>query len=195
MIIDISSYQKVTDWNKVKATPELEGIYIKACEGVNSPDPGFDSKAREAINRSIPIGFYHFCTLNDADVVSDARKEARYFVNLTKPYKASLPYVLDIEDNKKLNLPKDKVCLYIKTFFDELSLLGIKDSMLYSYTPFLNSNLPKDHGLGHLKLWIAAYTVKPILPVGWDKFYLWQYTSKGFINGITGNVDLNKKSL
>jgi len=191
MIIDVSSYQGKIDWDKVKATPELGGVYIKASEGVNAPDKDFAARIHEVSAKGLSFGFYHFATLNKQDVVSDAISEATYFMQLVHPYKATLPYALDIESNPA-KLPPDKVLLYIKTFFDTLKKAGIEDYCLYSYTPFLNANLPANHDLGPVKLWLASYTPKYVLPRGWQTAWLWQYTQAGFINGIKGNVDISK---
>jgi hypothetical protein len=41
-------------------------------------------------------------------------------------------------------------------------------------------------------LWVASYTSKPIIPLGWQNCAIWQYTSNGKVNGITENtVDMN----
>jgi GH25 family lysozyme M1 (1,4-beta-N-acetylmuramidase) len=75
-----------------------------------------------------------------------------------------------------------------------LELRGYSNYILYSYTSFLDANLPKYHKLGGVKLWIAAYVnkPKPMLPRGWDKYHIWQYSAKGKIKGILGDCDLNK---
>ena len=45
-----------------------------------------------------------------------------------------------------------------------------------------------------IRLWIANYNNPPTppLPVGWTKYFMWQYTDSGTIAGIKGNVDLSK---
>lgn len=193
MIIDVSKWQGKIDWKKVKQNhPEIEGVYIKASEGIGYTDPKMTINAVEATKNGFKVGFYHFSSLNSAEVTNDAKTEAKYFVTVTKNLTKSLPYVLDIEKNIN-KLPKDKVLLWIKEFFKELEFLGVNEYWLYSYSPFLNENLPINHGLGNIPLWIADYSEPLVLPKGWTKPVLWQYTSKGSINGIIGNVDLNKK--
>jgi len=193
MIIDVSSYQKKIDWARVKlAHPDIEGVYIKASEGIGYTDPNMRINAVEASKNGFKVGFYHYATLNNVDVMNDARTEAKYFATITKNFTTNLPYVLDIEKNGN-KTPRDKILLWIKTFFDELEHEGITDYCLYSYTPFLNDNLPVDHDLGSIPLWIAAYTETLKLPHGWDKAWLWQYTQKGAVEGIRTLVDLNKK--
>lgn len=193
MIIDVSKWQGKIDWKKVKQShPEIEGVIIKASEGIGYTDPKMTNNAVEAKKQGFKIGFYHFASLNSADVVNDAKTEAKYFYTVTKSLGADMPYVLDIEKNIS-KIPKDKVLIWIKEFFRELESLGIQDYWLYSYSPFLNENLPINHGLGNIPLWVADYSEPLVLPKGWSSCVLWQYSSKGAINGIVGNVDLNKK--
>lgn len=192
MIIDVSKWQGQIDWPTVKTkNHEIEGVYIKASEGIGYIDPKMTYNAVEANKVGLKTGFYHFASLNADDVVNDARTEAKYFLNVTKHFTKSLPYVLDIEKNTG-NLLKDKVLLWVKSFFKELNDEGVMDGMLYSYTPFLNENLPKEHDLGSIPLWIAAYTTEYKLPYGWTGAKLWQYSQHGMIEGIKANVDLNK---
>jgi lysozyme len=193
MIIDVSKWQNKISWPIVKLKhPEIEGVYIKASEGIGYTDPTMTFNAVEAKKAGFKIGFYHFSSLNNIDVENDARMEAKYFLNVTRNFSVDYPFVLDIEKNEK-QFSKENVLLWIKTFFNELEQLGVQDYVLYSYTPFLNENLPANHGLGNIPLWIAAYTEKLKLPNGWNNYYLWQYSSKGMIDGIKANVDLNKK--
>lgn len=193
MIIDVSVYQGKIDWARVKsAHPDIEGVYIKASEGIGYIDPNMKINAVEAIKNGFNIGFYHYATLNNVDVMNDARTEAKYFVTVTKNFAIKLPFVLDIEKNRN-NTPKDKILLWIKTFFNELEQEGITDYSLYSDTPFLNENLPVKHDLGNVPLWIAAYTKTLKLPNGWSKAWLWQYSQKGAVEGIRKLVDLSKR--
>jgi lysozyme len=192
MIIDVSKWQGNINWKTVKEKhPDIEGVYIKASEGIGFTDPNMRNNAVEAIKAGFKIGFYHFASLNAVDVVNDAKSEAKYFLTQTKNMSASMPYVLDIESNAS-KLSKDKVLLWVKSFLKEIDLAG-EDCWLYSYTPFLNDNLPVNHDLGTVSLWLAAYSDSYKVPIGWIKPELWQYTQKGKMEGIIGNVDLNKR--
>lgn len=193
MIIDVSKWQGKIDWKTVKEkNPDLTGVFIKASEGVGYTDPNLRYNALEATKYGIPVGYYHFASLNDHNEVADAYSEAKYFLSVIAGLPGGLPVVLDIEKNNA-QLDKTEVLNYINSFFAALKTAGISDYVLYSYTPFLDVNLPANHGLGNIKLWIAAYTKTLKLPKGWSKEWLWQYTQSGKVAGITGNVDLNKK--
>jgi len=193
MTIDVSHHQAHIDWAQVKAAGVTE-VFIKLTEGIDYIDPMAIHHASGAQQQGIKIGYYHFASLNNPDVIKDASMEASDFMQAIARMPApSLPLVLDIEQNS-LKLPKDKTLLWIKTFFQALEQAGHKDHVLYSYTPFLNANLPPTHDLGNIRLWLAAYvsSSKPKMPKGWTKYWLWQYSSKGKIKGISGNVDMNR---
>jgi GH25 family lysozyme M1 (1,4-beta-N-acetylmuramidase) len=193
MIIDVSKWQGKIDWTTVKAdNPGIEGVYIKASEGIGYTDPMLAHNAVEAAKVGLDVGFYHFASLNNVDIQNDAVMEARYFLSVIRTFTPTMSLVLDIEKNDK-KFSKESVLLWIKSFFNELEAHKIFDYMLYSYTPFLNDNLPLSHNLGKVPLWIAAYTETLKLPKGWDTYFLWQYSSKGILSGINGTVDLNKK--
>ncbi len=198
MIIDISAYQKKVDWKALKANNQLEAVYIKSTEGVGFLDPEFKNHITGAQSVNMNIGFYHFASLNTIDAMADSTAEATAFYNATKGIAVSLPYALDLEANK-IKLAPDLVLKWIKNFVETFNKLraGTMPAIgmcLYSYTPFLDANLPANHGLGvTLPLWIAAYTDKLQLPKGWPKAWLWQFTQKQVVAGIPGMVDCSKK--
>jgi GH25 family lysozyme M1 (1,4-beta-N-acetylmuramidase) len=136
--------------------------------------------------------------LNKEDEVPDAIEEAKFFLKtISSLPKSDLPLVLDIESmNPKVDLDPKEVLAYINAFFGHLAING-HEYALYSYTPFLDGNLPLDHNLSDVKLWIAQYNNKPYprMPRGWTKYWIWQYsgdTGGGRVTGIPNVVDLNK---
>jgi len=192
--IDVSHNNGTIDWTKVAANPtKIDFAFIKASEGVGYTDPMFKTNANGAKNAGIRVGYYHFASLNTLNNVPDAKAEADYFMSLLKTVPAAdLPYVLDIETNK-VGLDPAHVQEWINTFFAEMKAGGYGNTILYSYTPFLDSNLPHPHNLGNVRLWIAAYVSAPSpkLPQGWTQYYIWQKSSTGSVSGINGNVDMN----
>lgn len=189
--IDVSHHNGIIKWPQVAKT--VGEVFIKATEGASFIDPRLRRNASGAHQEGIKVGYYHFATLNSKDVVTDAKIEAKWFLAaIGKLHKNSLPLVLDVEDSsiriKKVRL---NVALYIDTFFYQLELAGYS-YMLYSTTSFLNYYLPAKHGLSDIKLWIADYNEPHFVPKGWGKIHLLQYTEKGRVVGITGNVDINR---
>lgn len=195
--IDISHHQGEINFALMKQNDlKIDFIYMKATQGVGYIDPKVKFNSTEAKKHGFLIGYYHFCTLNDKNITTDARQEAIHFRDTIKTLPApDLPLVLDIEhEDPKVQLSDQEVIEWIRTFFGTLIFNGYKNLVLYSYTPFLNEHLPLGHDLGKYPLWIAAYVNKPEpkLPSGWKEYWLWQYTDKGSVKGIAGYVDMNK---
>jgi lysozyme len=193
--IDVSHNNGHIDWKRVASNPtKIDFAFIKSSEGVGYTDPSFLTNANEAKQNGIKTGYYHFASLNTNNSIADAKSEADYFIsNLKKAPKSDLPLILDIETNK-VALNKPKVLGWINSFFSEMRSAGYDNTALYSYKPFLDANLPLNHGLGTTRLWLAAYVnlSQPKLPKGWNDYWIWQYSCKGRVDGINGNVDMNK---
>jgi lysozyme len=192
--IDVSHWQGMPDFNKVKAEG-LDFVYIKSTDGVKGCDPLAVQHGTSAKAAGLKIGYYHFAEMNDPGVLADAESEANAFATMLGKLPAYdiLP-VLDIETNKS-NLSPELVREWIGTFIDTMKQKGI-DIMLYSYAPFLDQYLPVGHTFGNVPLWIAQYKTEdqPTLPRGWTTYMLWQYSNQGTVDGVQGLCDVNKGS-
>lgn len=202
--IDVSKYQFDIDWNKIQQPittfdpPAIVFAYIKATEGVGYIDPYAQANATGAKGAGLKIGYYHFATLNNAaNPVADAQSEAQAFLAAMAKLPAhDLPPVLDIEKNVS-NLTKQQVLDWIHSFYAELEKNGVTKYIIYSYKYFLDPNLPANHGLGNIPLWLANYSkvTAPPLPIGWSSYAIWQYRSDGQFTGKSGKpvpCDVNK---
>ncbi len=194
MMADCSSNNGTIDWAKVKASGLVsDGIMIKVNEGYLCADTKATYNATQCHLLGLNIGYYHFATLNNPDVVADATQEANYFIaslsNLPEP---TLPLALDIETNK-INLPAPQVILWAKTFFKVLREAGKTNLALYSGLSFLSTEHFVSADFVGIKFWIAAYTNKVLkLPVGITDYWMHQYSDAGTIPGIKTNVDLSR---
>lgn len=151
--IDVSYAQGKLNWANIKT----DFVIIKCNTGVNCPDVQLRNNATGASAYNIPIGYYHWGTFNRKDVVQDAKEEAEEFIMMLKTLpKYSIIPSLDVEEERVKSFDPDELQLWIMSFVSEMKKGG-HDTMLYSYSPWLNSYLPKHHGLGHLPLWIAGY--------------------------------------
>lgn len=195
MIIDVSQNNSTIDWHKVTSNnPSVEGVMIKINEGYLCADSKAQYNATQAHLLNIPIGAYHFATLNNTNIVADAEQEANYFLkSLNDLPPMTLPLALDIETNKA-NLTPQQVVFWAKTFINVLKEAGKTNIALYSGLSFFNSEHFVKEDFPSIKIWLAEYNkgVNPVLPKGFDSIWLWQYSCEGKIDGIIGNVDLNK---
>jgi lysozyme len=200
--MDVSRYQWDIDWHQIKTpiTPlhgDILFSYVKATEGVGYIDPFAEKNAQGVKMAGLKLGYYHFATLNNStNPAADAKSEAEAFLAAFKKLpEADLPPVLDIEANPSKLTPQ-QVLTYINSFFDTLKAGGVTNYIIYSYAYFLTANLPDNHGLGTVPLWIANYgkVQSPALPKGWNDYLIWQYSSSGSFKGTNGKpvpCDLN----
>jgi len=190
--LDCSKYQKDINWTKVKSD-DIQFAFIKITEGNSySEDEVYNVKNRiiTAQANNIKIGYYHFARPGD---IIDPKQDANKEIENVKKHLAFLPsfnfpLTLDIEEYAKNCVLKGKelnINIFVNTFLDAFNEVTILYTGKYFFDP--NSN----HTFGMNPLWLAAYIKEPILPKGWNEWKIWQFTDKGKINGIVGNVDLN----
>lgn len=189
--IDVSLYQGSIDWGKVKQS----GVDYAILRGViknGTLDSTFENNYTNAIKNGIKIlGVYQFSyALNE----STAKNDAINMINKLNGKKINIWLDLEWENQRKLG--KYRVTSIAKTYVNTCKELG--------YTCHIYSNLDWYKNVYYAtelknlgcKFWIARY---PAQDTGMIKEHLkpnvgeciWQYSSKGFVDGISGNVDLN----
>jgi lysozyme len=187
--IDVSHWQGDIKWNLVK-NDGISFAFIKATEGIDYEDRKFSKNLKEAKEAGILVGAYHFCTPAS---VEDAVNEAEHFINVIKKYGGfnmlDLPPVIDIEKNQGLTRQQVSTIVYtwIQRIKDEVKVQPV----IYSYAYFIRDFL--DESLNDIPLWLAHYDSKqPPDSSGWKWWLFLQYTDKGRVSGVGGNVDLNE---
>lgn len=159
----------------------VECVYMKATEGTTFVDATLNINYECAKEQSLKIGFYHFLV-----GTSEPEEQAKNFFNQINEKNMDLVPMLDIERNFE-NLME-----YVHRFINKFKELSGFKIGIYTYSGFMD-NL--DGSLSDFILWEANYNNDPWnLPKNniWDSRAGHQYTDKGTINGIEGNVDLNE---
>lgn len=190
MGIDVSKHQGTgIDWKKVKADGVKFAI-IRAGYGkyLKQEDPCFDENIQGAYNAGLDVGVYWY---SYASTAADAEKEADVCLQIIKPYQAliSLPVFFDQEYEPDILKATTRVrtdcCL---AFIKKIQAAGYQPGMYASYDWFKNKIYRAE--LLDYPAWVAQYASKCQYT---DKnLYMWQYTSTGKVNGISGNVDQNE---
>lgn len=183
--IDVSHFDGEVDFNYV-VRDSIDFVYIKSSEGIDFIDPEFRKNWAGAKKAGLPAGVYHFY-----DPKVDPAEQARFFSGLVKDIvkEMKLAPVLDVEvlgDKSPEELQRD-ILTCLELIHKEL---GLKPT-LYSFRVFINENLQSKE-LTNYKLWVAEYEKMDTLIVEpWVNWSVWQYSEKGKVNGIKGDVDLN----
>jgi len=192
--IDISHYNKVTDWDAVKADG-VEFVIIRCgyrgySQGGLVEDKKFIEYARDAYAAGLKLGCYFVTQAVDT---AEAVEEADYVLSLMKEagVEFEYPVCLDLEDAasleaRTLNLSKDKRTDIIIAFCEEIKAAG-RCPMLYSAIRWYMDEMDLTR-LTEYDKWFAQYFNRPFFPY---EFWIWQYTSSGVVDGIEGDVDLN----
>ena len=180
--IDVSVWQGVIDWQSVKDA----GVQFAIIRSSSGPrvDKMFDYNITEAKKAGILVGVYHYCY---ALTPEEAREEAQHFINTISPYRIDYPVMFDFEDNSQVKLGKEMLTQIAEAFLSELRKYGYYP-MIYSYRNWLQNLLDMDR-LSYYDVAVAEWNVAA---PNYDRPYgIWQYSCKGQISGIEGDVDLD----
>lgn len=183
LIADISYHQGSIFWSE--ARKKLSFVIFRASIGLEADIRYLDYTR----NCGLPYAAYHYVKAGTAQA---ARQEARFFVDCANKARARPTiYFADIEYSAQTKATTEAVCV---AFLEELRALDCPRVGLY-----IGQSRYKYAGkaIGMCDvIWIPRYgdndgAVPP------EKYYpkypcdLWQYTSHGHVDGITGRVDLD----
>ena len=188
-LLDVSNYQGDVDWKKAKADG-IKGVIIRAGWGKGNQDPKFVQNIVGAMAEGLNVGIYWF---SYAYTVQMAKQEAIYCHAAIAQYKKgiNLPVFFDWEydsmrwaEKNGVKPGKALITAMIDEFCRTIQVAGWKPGY------YLNQDYAKNYvdesQLRGYRRWFAKYTATEQ-----RNCYLWQYTSKGTIEGIKGNVDVN----
>lgn len=186
--IDVSKWQGDIDWKAVKddgidfAMIRL-GLGSKNGSGFRL-DPYFEKNVGGALDAGIDIGCYFY---SYALTIEEAREEAQYVVDVLSIYNGfTYPIVLDMESAQQQELGKDLLTQIVIEFGKVIRGAGYY-FMLYSNPSWLKYQL-HDEMLGDIDHWLAQWRDKPTYE---GEYGMWQYSSKGRVKGVDGDVDMN----
>ena len=185
--IDVSHHQQDIDWGRV-ANAGIKFCYIKATEGEGFKDIRFREYLEGAKASGLLTGAYHFFRPD-----KDAQIQAESFLHVVSSLSAGdLPPMLDVE----VGTPKDANTILddIQTWLEAVENVLGRQPLLYTYPSYWNQTLRGASRFSRYMLWVAHYTssTAPTLPRGFEDYALWQFSEQGQIDGIKGNVDLDR---
>lgn len=189
--IDVSKWQGNIDWDKVKGAG-IEFAIIRAgyrgsVTGSLVEDPYFVTNMKGASASGVPVGVYFFTqAVNEVEAV----EEASAVLQLVKEYKLEYPIFIDTEgaggNGRADGLDMETRTLVCEAFCRTIENAGY-EAGVYGSRNWYNNRLYADK-LDKYFIWLAEYRSIPLYQ---GYYQMWQYTSKGKVNGIEGNVDLD----
>ena len=189
--LDVSKWQKEIDWDKVKN----EGVdfaiircgYRGSVTGSLVEDPYFEQNIKGARAAGIKVGVYFFTqAVNEVEAV----EEASMVISLVRDYELQYPVFIDTEgaggNGRADSLNVEERTAVCEAFCTTVKNAGL-EAGVYASRNWYNNKLTAST-LESYAIWLAEYRSVPLYQ---GYYQMWQYTSKGKINGINGNVDLN----
>ena len=189
--IDVSKWQGEIDWEKVKNAGIDFAIircgYRGSVTGSLVEDPYFEQNIKAAIAAGIKVGVYFFTqAVNEVEAV----EEASMVISLIRDYELNYPVFIDTEgaggDGRADGLDTEERTLVCQAFCSTIANAGY-EAGVYASRNWYNRRLNTPQ-LERNVIWLAEYRSVPL----YEGYYqMWQYTSKGSVDGINGNVDMN----
>lgn len=183
--IDVSHWQGVINFKK--AAEVIDFVIIKAggSDAGFYKDSKFESNYKKAKDAGLSVGAYYFvgkdCTSYAAGVA-----DAKRFLEICKGKTFEFPLFIDIEQTPihKRNGATDAVIGFCETLEKAKCYAGVYASDIGGFKDRLVLSR-----LAAFDKWVARYGSKPKYVT---KYGMWQKSSKGVIDGIKGNVDLDE---
>lgn len=189
--IDVSKWNKEIDWDVVAAQGVEFAIircgYRGMQSGVLVEDPYFKANLAGAKKAGVKVGVYFF---SQATNTVEAVEEASMAIALLDGEEIDYPIFIDTEGGGGTARAdaldagtRTQVCQYFcKTIKNEGYNAGVYSGRNYYYNKVHAAELEE------YTIWLAEYRDTPLYE---NRYDMWQYTSKGSVAGIEGNVDLN----
>ena len=185
-LIDVSEHQGVIDWEQVK--DHIDGVILRCGYGMDiasQDDKQWARNVAECERLGIPYGVYIYSYATNTD---RAKSEAQHVLRLIQGHKLSYPVYFDIEEPGT----EGSAVANAIAFGDIIEAAGYWCGVYYNRN--WHNNVIKGQ-LDRFTRWGAGYgtnngqkqdNYKP--GFGED---IWQYSSKGSVPGVSGNVDVN----
>ena len=193
MYLDISSNQGRIDWEEVATVPDLNGVILRATTKNNKLDvrtiENFNGVMEHLGDKLTELSVYKFAYAKDYIA---ARLEChKCIVALAEKGIKYRNFYLDIEKTDTGDFTKPQATAVIYGYMDELANFSLNSKLrLYCNYNYLKNII--DPAFYPLPIWLARYNDEMGDTFG-ANVVLWQYTSRGRVAGITGNVDVSKE--
>lgn len=192
--IDISNWQRGLDLANV---PNLDGVIVKATEGVGYVDPSCDVFYQQAKRLGKKLGFYHFAGASRSKCLLDAEAEWAFFRDNTKNYAHEAIPVLDYEPFGYSNADFNWVRTWVNACHRDwgvwpvVYMAGSHAVAAASVIPDVQKNcgLWYAGGASYNTRYTSFVTPTPPPSNGWNVFG-YQYSSNGAMGG-TAPLDIN----
>lgn len=194
-VIDLSCFNTVTDWQKVKGSVDAITLrlgYRGAHTGTITYDPKYQEYMSACQKLAIPTMIYFFpCSISK----KEAEAEAKFIISAAEKADLCGPIWLDSEvvyqdrSGRSDKLSKADRTEYLNVILRKLHAAGFECGV-YASKSWFAGNLNDDGLENYCLRWVAQWADR--LTYTGHAVALWQYTNSGAIPGINGRVDVSR---
>lgn len=190
--VDLSKYQEYVDFVKVKKAG-IDFVMIRLGArgygtGQITLDDYYADNLKRATDAGLEVGVYFY---SQAITEAEAVEEANFVLTQLEGYTLQYPVAFDMEfvdnDTARIeNLSKAEKTAIAKAFLDTIEAAG-HNAILYGDKEWLLQEIDLSK-LTAYDVWLSQEADVPDYPY---RFTMWQYSTKGDIDGIAGYANLN----
>lgn len=173
-VIDVSHHQQTIDWDKVKADGVVAAI-IRVSDSTGTMDRQCDRNIAECERLGIPFGLYIYSRATNETKLN---QEINIILNKAAGHTIQFPLYIDLECAGC----ESYAATAAEKFGKAVEAAGYWAGVYANYNWWTNY-LTK---VTRFTKWVARYGSACGLSCD-----IWQYSSEGKVNGISGNVDMN----
>ena len=193
--VDLSYHNNTVDF-KALADDGVDFVILRVGYLKNNKatvDEKFEEYYAAARKAGLDIGAYIFTYADNTDDLLDRTEE---LLSSLKGKTFEYPIYLDLEPNDDSKIDTLSEELLMEMCYEYCDLLVEKGYYpgIYSGRNFIKYNMDPEQLTARFEIWAAHYPMSMSL-LGNDyyvnEYSMWQYTEKGSVDGVTGNVDKN----
>lgn len=184
--IDVSEWQGDINWQAVKNSGQVDFAIIRcgfAGKSSARADYKWERNVSECERLGIPYGVYVYSYATSWSDLNSLVQNTKSWLGSHKP---SYPVFIDMEDSTIQGCGRSTLTAFAKSFCEQIESAGFVGGV-YSSTYWYNNVLYGEQLDNYVK-WVAQWNTTCTYS---GNYAMWQYTSKGSVSGISGNVDMN----
>lgn len=190
MIIDISSFQGLIDWRRVLSSNDIDRVIFRSTTKNGNLDTRFMENYNGLLKNSFNgvLDVYKFAYSKTFDTAIIEAKNALETLKSRGVLRGVNVFWLDLENIDGARYTKAQASAVIAAYRVMCELYD-KEFGIYANYDYVKNVLPDWAAM--YPLWLARYNsfTGDVTPFNIE---MWQYTSNGKVNGITGAVDLSR---
>ena len=191
--VDVSAFQGTIDWEKVAASGIKFAMVRLGYRGYGKAgrmvaDEYAQANLQGAKDAGLQVGAYFF---SQALSIAEADEEIEFMLEILGDFPLDMPIILDweqitVEGSRSVNMDARTLTDIQLHFCKTMTEMGYQPMIYFNW--YQSTRLMYLHELEEYPFWLALYQDRMTYPY---RVEMWQYTDKGRVPGIDGDVDIN----